>query len=61
MKDFINNLSIDELILYANSVLKRTKDVKKKSKMWESQLQIIRKKNQQLKLELEQLYDYKKF
>lgn len=61
MEDFINNLSIDELILYANSVLKRAKDVKKKSKMWESQLQIIRKKNQQLKLELEQLYDYKKF
>lgn len=61
MEDFINNLSIDELILYANSVLKRAKDVKKKFKMWESQLQIIRKKNQQLKLELEQLYDYKKF
>ena len=51
MEDFINNLSIDELILYANSVLKRAKDIKKKSKMWESQLQIIRKKNQQLKLE----------
>ena len=61
MEDFINNLSIDKLILYVNSVLKRAEDVKKKSKMWESQLQIIRKKNQQLKLELEQLYDYKKF